>query len=333
MFGNEVRYFEDLEVPAGDPAAELLRGWRSLVALPVFDGGEALNMTIFMRKEPNAFDKDDLPSMFWTTNLFARATHNLRLSAQLKVANDALAREARLIADLLNALLPSERPRIPGLDIAKHYQPAALAGGDYFDFFNQNDGTWALFIGDVSGHGSPAAVEMAITRTLAHVRAESPFAPSEMLAFLNDRLSGRTVTNPGFVTALCAVYDPHRSTIRYSSAGHHPPRLKRCSDGSLFSLDGTGSPPLGVLPRTGFRDKEQELVTGDQLIFYTDGITEAMNPLGEMFGLSRLDAVLENCGISAEEIIRSVRDELDAFRGPRELADDVTMLVARVTGK
>jgi sigma-B regulation protein RsbU (phosphoserine phosphatase) len=332
MFGNEVRYFEDLDVPAGDPAAELVRGWRSLVALPVFDGGEALNMTVFMRKEPGAFDPDDLPSMFWTTNLFARATHNLRLSADLRIANAQLDREAQMIADLANALLPRDLPSIPSLDVARHYRPAALAGGDYFDFFNQKDGTWALFIGDVSGHGSPAAVEMAITRTLAHVRAESPFAPSEMLGFLNDRLAGRLLSHPGFVTAHCAVYDPGRKTIRYSSAGHHPPRLKRCSDGSLFSLDGAGSPPLGVMERIGFRDREQDLVTGDQLIFYTDGITEAMNPKGEMFGLSRLDAVLENCGVSAEAIIKAVRDELDAFRGPRELADDVTMLVARVTG-
>ena len=108
--------------------------------------------------------------------------------------------------------------------------------------------------------------------------------------------------------------------------------LLRCSDGSLFSLDGSGSPPLGVLERTLFRDAEQELVAGDQLIFYTDGITEAMDPSGEMFGLSRLDGVLENCGIDAQRIIDSVLVELDAFRGARELADDVTMLVARVTG-
>jgi sigma-B regulation protein RsbU (phosphoserine phosphatase) len=339
MFGNKVRYVADLSLPPDDPAADLLRGWRSLVALPVFDGGEALNMTIFLRQPANAFDPDDLPHMFWTTNLFARATHNLVLSSDLKHANEALKsayealdREARLIADLQRALLPPEMPRIPCLDVAAYYRPATRAGGDYYDFFNQADGTWALFIGDVSGHGSPAAVEMAITRTLAHVRAENPFGPSEMLGYLNERLAGRVLVNPAFVTALCAVYDPRRGVIRYASAGHHPPRLKRCSDGSLFSLDGSGSPPLGVLERTQFRDAEQELVAGDQLIFYTDGITEAMDPSGEMFGLSRLDGVLENCGIDAQRIIDSVLVELDAFRGARELADDVTMLVARVTG-
>lgn len=331
MFGNVVRYIPDLRVPDGDPAADLLRGWRSLVALPVFDGGEALNLTIFLRQEANAFDPDDLPHMFWTTNLFARATHNLVLSDQVKRAYDMLDHEARLIRDLQRALLPPELPRIPALDVATYYKPAAHAGGDYYDFFNQADGTWALFIGDVSGHGSPAAVEMAITRTLAHVRAERPFAPSEMLGYLNDRLSGRLLVNPAFVTALCAVYDPRKSMIRYSSAGHHPPRLKRCSDGSLFSLDGTGSPPLGVLQKIGFRDAEQELVAGDQLIFYTDGITEAMDKSGEMFGLDRLDGVLENCGISADAIIEAVRSELTAFTAGREWSDDVTMLVARVT--
>jgi len=332
VFGNAVRYIPDLDLPGADPAADLLRGWRSLVALPVFDGGEALNMTVFLRKERDAFDPDDLPNMFWTTNLFSRATHNLVLSDQLKRALETVDREMKLIQDLQRSLLPPEKPRIPALDVAAHYKPAALAGGDYYDYFNQADGTWALFIGDVSGHGSPAAVEMAITRTLAHVRAERPFAPSEMLGYLNERLAARALVNPGFVTALCAIYDPERKTIRYSSAGHHPARLKRCSDGSLFSLDGAGSPPLGVISKIPFRDREQELVPGDQLVFYTDGITEAMNPKGEMFGLDRLDGVLENCGIDAQAIIKSVLDELDAFRSGRDLADDVTMLVARVTG-
>ncbi len=332
VFGNEVRYIPDLRLPGDDPAAGLLRGWRSLVALPVFDGGDALNVTIFLREKPNAYDPDDLPHMFWTTNLFARATHNLVLSDQVKRAYEALDREARLIADLQRALLPPELPRIPALDVATYYKPAARAGGDYYDFFNQQDGTWALFIGDVSGHGSPAAVEMAITRTLAHVRAEKPFAPSEMLGFLNERLAGRILVNPAFVTALCAVYDPRKGTIRYSSAGHHPPRLKRCSDGSLFGLDGTGSPPLGVLEKIRFRDAEQELVLGDQLIFYTDGITEAMDPKGEMFGLDRLDDVLGDCGDNAQALIDSVLSELRAFTNGRELSDDVTMLVARVTG-
>ncbi|MFI5402868.1 MAG: PP2C family protein-serine/threonine phosphatase [Planctomycetota bacterium] len=332
VFGNEVRYIKDLDLPADDPAASLLRGWRSLVALPVFDGGEALNMTVFLRKEPNAFDPDDLPNMFWTTNLFSRATHNLVLSDQVKRAYDMLDREARLIADLQRALLPPEMPRIPCLDVASYYRPATRAGGDYYDFFNQQDGTWALFIGDVSGHGSPAAVEMAITRTLAHVRAEKPFAPSEMLTYLNERLAGRLLVNPAFVTALCAVYDPRKGTIRYSSAGHHPPRLKRCSDGSLFNLDGAGSPPLGVVEKVGFRDAERELVEGDQLIFYTDGITEAMDKQGEMFGLDRLDGVLENCGVNAQALIETVVSELKAFTNGREWADDVTMLVARVTG-
>jgi sigma-B regulation protein RsbU (phosphoserine phosphatase) len=332
VFGNEVRYLPDLEVPADDPAADLLRGWRSLVALPVFDGGEALNVTVFLRQRPHAFDPEDLPHMFWTTNLFARATHNLVLSDQVKRAYEMVDREMRLIADLQRALLPPELPRIPGLDVASYYRPAARAGGDYYDFFHQADGTWAMLIGDVSGHGSPAAVEMAITRTLAHVRAERPFSPAEMLAFLNERLAERVIVTPSFVTALCAVYDPRPRTIRYASAGHHPARLKRCSDGSLMSLDGSRAPPLGVVREVKFREAEQGLVEGDQLILYTDGITEAMDPGGAMFGVERLDGVLENCGINARALIETVLAELTTFTRGRELADDVTMLVARVTG-
>jgi len=256
------------------------------------------------------------------------------LSDEVKRAYEMVDRELKLIADLQRALLPAELPEIPTLDLAAYYRPAARAGGDYYDFFRQADGTWGLLVGDVSGHGSPAAVEMAITRTLAHVRAEGPFSPGELLGYLNRRVGGRLgdVAPSPFVTAFAGVYDPERHTLRHASAGHHPPRLKRCSDGSLFSLEGSGAPPLGILKQVEFADRELELVPGDQVIFYTDGITEAMDPAGEMFGLGRLDRVLENCGVNADALIASVLDELRAFTEGRELADDVTLLVARVTG-
>jgi sigma-B regulation protein RsbU (phosphoserine phosphatase) len=164
------------------------------------------------------------------------------------------------------------------------------------------------------------------------VRAERPFGPGELLAYLNERIVGRLADAPTFVTAFCGVYDPERRLLRHSSAGHHPPRLKRCSDGSLFSLPGMGLPPLGVLPRIEPAEAENELVAGDQVVFYTDGIVEAMDPGGEMFGLERLDGVLENCGINAHALIETVLAELQSFTSGRELSDDVTMLVARVTG-
>ena len=332
VYSNEVRLIQDLEVDDDDPAADRLRGFGSLVALPVFDHGEALNVVIFLREGRNAFDPEDLPHWVWMTNLFGRATHNLVLSDEVKRAYAMLDTELRLIADIQRSLLPSALPQIPNLDLAAYYRPATRAGGDYYDFFPLPDGTWGVLIADVSGHGSPAAVEMAITRTLAHIAAQEMSEPGPILETVNRHLAARgSAARGAFVTAFLGAYDPHARTLRYASAGHHAPRLKRCSDGSLFGLDVAGGPPLGVIQDPRFREERTELVVGDQILFYTDGITEAFNDAHEMFGRERLDRTIENCGIDSQALIDSVLEGLSRFTNGRELADDLTLLVARVT--
>ncbi|MHC4548682.1 MAG: PP2C family protein-serine/threonine phosphatase [Planctomycetota bacterium] len=331
-YGNKVWYLPDLHVDADDPHVDRLRGFRSLFAVPVFDGGEALNVMVFLRKPPDAFDPETLPQMVWMTNLFGRATHNLVLSDEVKRAYEALDRELKLIADIQRSLLPPELPEIPHLDLAAYYRPTTRAGGDYYDFFPLRDGSWGILIADVSGHGSPAAVEMAITRTLTHVAAQTETEPEQILAFLNRNLVARgSAARGAFVTAFCGAYDPETRELRCSCAGHHPPRLRRCSDGSLFGLGGSGGPPLGVVAGQRFEVARHRLVVGDQIIFYTDGITEAFNRDREMFGLDRLDRTLENCSLDAGALIDTVLDELNRFTNGREVADDLTLLVARVT--
>src|SRR5207248_3199353 len=108
-----------------------------------------------------------------------------------------------------------------------------------------------------------------------------------------------TSMNGTFVTAFYGVYDPMRRLLTYSCAGHNPPRLKRCRDGSLLSLEGARSLPLGILTESVYEETEQQLQPGDQIIFYTGGITEAHNGKGEMFGTERLDHELENCSLQA----------------------------------
>ncbi|MHC4224007.1 MAG: PP2C family protein-serine/threonine phosphatase [Planctomycetota bacterium] len=332
VYSNQAHVINELKVDEDDPYGEVLSEYGSLVALPVFDGGEALNLVVFLRERGGAFDPEDMPQLVWTTNLFGRATHNLVLTRQVESAYEMLDRELKEVADVQRSLLPATLPEIPSLDLAYHYRPAHRAGGDYFDFFPLKEGLWGILIADVSGHGSPAAVEMAITRTLAHLRAKKSVSPPDMLGFLNEHLFRRSQSALGtFVTAFYGVYDPATRSIRYSSAGHPPPRIKRCSDGSLFSLEGGGGPPLGVVPTWRYEEAAGELVAGDQFILYTDGITEAFNPKGEMFGAERLDGTIENCSISAQGLIEEVLEHLDAFREGRALSDDLTLVVARVT--
>ncbi len=331
IYAGKPEVIDDLVAAADDPAAEYLALGRSLVAIPMYDQGDSLNMVVLMRDEPSAFERDELPDLVWRTNLFGRATGNLVLKQELQRAYDDLDRELKIVADIQRSLLPAELPRIPSLDLAAYYRPSRRAGGDYYDFFPLPDGKWGIFVGDVSGHGTPAAVLMAVTHCIAHTCPGPPAPPGRILAYLNEHLISRyTSFSSSFVTAFYAIYDPVARDLTYACAGHNPPRLKRCQDGSLMVLDKCNDLPLGVSEDVIYHETVQPLEKGDQIVFYTDGITEAENPLGEQFGTQRLDEELEQCSLEANALLESVLRSVEAFTEGRAILDDQTLLVARV---
>jgi sigma-B regulation protein RsbU (phosphoserine phosphatase) len=298
----------------------------------MYDQGVALNMVLLMRTEPAAFDPRQFPEMVWMSNLFGRITHNLVLSDQLKEAFDAVDYEMKLVADIQRSLLPSRMPDIPTMALAAYYQTSHRAGGDYYDFFPLGGGRWGLFIADVSGHGTPAAVLMAVTHTLAHSYCGPGDPPGRLLEYVNQHLSARyTGPSDSFVTAFYAIYNPADRSLTYACAGHNPPRLKRCVDGSLALLDKAHGLPLGINPMEEYASATHLLVPGDQLVLYTDGITEASNLQGEMFGLGRMDKVLENCSVTASDLLKSVLAEVEEFTEGRPAHDDRTVLVAKIS--
>ena len=146
---------------------------------------------------------------------------------------------------------------------------------------------------------------------------------------MNEKLSEHYIADGNFITAFYAIYDPKDMTLTYASAGHNPPRLKRCSDGSMFVLDEAQSIPLGIMPYMKYEQATMQLMRGDQVILYTDGITEAFNPEGDLFGTERLDEVLADCGIDAHALIESVLESLEAFTQDRPADDDRTLLVLK----
>jgi sigma-B regulation protein RsbU (phosphoserine phosphatase) len=332
VYGDEPRLIDDLRIDPDDPAAEFFAGQRSLIAIPLFDKGKALNMVVLMRKEPGGFSREQFPEWVWLSNLFGQATHNLVLSEELKKAYKAVDQEMRVIANIQRSLLPAELPRIPTMDLAVHYQTSHRAGGDYYDFFPLPEGRWGILIADVSGHGTPAAVLMAITHSIAHVMPGHPAPPGKLLAHVNHHLATRYTGDTGtFVTAFYGVYDPARRELTYACAGHNPPRLKRCEDGSLDTLDGVKNFPLGVSPGETYQEATRLLRPWDQIIFYTDGITDAANAAGEMFGIERLDVVLEGCTDNANDLLDEVLDQIERFTGGHPAADDRTLLVAKIS--
>ena len=332
IYGDEPVILNDLAIDPSDPGAEHLEGYRSLMALPNYDGGKALNMTIRLSESAGAFDPETLPEMVWNSNLFGRATQNLVLHDELRRAYALVDRELRHVAAIQRSLLPREVPPIPRLGLATSYETSQWAGGDYYDFFPLPDGCWGLLIADVSGHGTPAAVLMAITHSLAHSYPDHPTPAGRLLAHINERLVQLyNADGDTFVTAFYGIFDPTALRFTYASAGHNPPRLKRCGAGSLHALDTVGGLPLGLFPEVVYDQAELELSPGDQLVLYTDGITEASAPDGRMYGTDRLDRAIATCRETADGLVRAILDDLAAFTDGTPIGDDRTLLVARVS--
>lgn len=331
IYGNEPVIHPELAVTDDDPAFEFLDGQKSLRAVPLFDQGESLNMVIATLPDANAFDHDDLPEIVWISNLFGRATHNLVLAEQLDVAFQQARRQMEIVGQIQRELLPVELPEIPRMKLAASYQTSEQAGGDYYDVFELPNGKWGILVADVSGHGTPAAVVMAMTHSIAHTFSPST-SPAEMLNYLNYHLAEQYTSRSGaFVTAFYAVFDPQDRTLTYSSAGHNPPRLKRCNTNELLTLDRAGRLPLGIVSDITYAEAVEPLEANDRLVIYTDGIIEAHNHQDEMFGVDRLDEVLNNCRVEPDFMLRSILNRLENFSEGLTAEDDRTLLIAAIS--
>lgn len=334
-YANKPVLIDDLpaQLTEDDPGRFYLEGFGSLVAFPNYDNGEGINVTAMLLPPGAALDRSIIPTLHWQGGLFGRGTQNLVLRNQLTKALADLDEELQTVGEIQRSLLPDSLPSIPGWDVAAHYQTSARAGGDYYDFFPLADGGWGIFIADVSGHGTPAAVLMAITHAIAHCTPGTHMPPAALVRGLNDRLTQTYARNGTFVTAFYAALDPTTRRLRYSSAGHNPPRLVR--GGRVITLDQGRALPLGIIADEPYTEAAITLETGDLLLLYTDGITEAMAPHAhngdlELFGAERLDSVLLQCGAaSARECIDRITQAVDTFSGNAPARDDRTLIAMR----
>ncbi|MDB5330742.1 MAG: rsbU 2 [Phycisphaerales bacterium] len=335
VYANRPMIIDDLpaRLASDDPARFYLEGFQSLITFPQYDDGEALNVTGMLLPPGVEIDHAVIPMMHWQSGLFGRGTQNLVLRNQLAGALGALDRELQVVGEIQRSLLPAVLPKIPGFAVATFYLTSARAGGDYYDFFPLAGGAWGVFIADVSGHGTPAAVLMAITHAIAHAQPGTHTPPEMLLGYLNDQLV-RSYTRDGtFVTAFYAVLDPRTRRLTYSRAGHNPPRLVR--RGCVTALDANGELPLGIVDQQSYGETTVTLESGDLLLLYTDGVTEAApahkrDEARDLFGVERLDKALLDCGTcSAEECVCRIRSIIGDFRGNASLTDDQTLIAIR----
>ena len=238
-----------------------------------------------------------------------------------------LDRQCRSVGRIQQSLVPQEEPVIGGFAVATHYKTAWHASGDYYDFLPQADGRWGVIVADVSGHGVPAAVIMAITRTILHALPRCLSSPAEALQRTNGHLH-LNIPGSRFVTAFFALLDLQTSRLQYASAGHNPPLFFSARTSKVTELSREGGLPLAFTDDAAFPEHEVPLDPGDVLLLYTDGIVETFNPVAEIFGKRRLGQAVAAAGRSGAAGVRdTVVEQVTRFEGGRAVHDDQTLVV------
>jgi len=259
---------------------------------------------------------------------------------QLEAAQEQLAQKERLVRELelarqvQQSLLPRTFPRVPGYTFAALNEPARQVGGDFYDVIHLDDEHFGVAVADVSDKGMPAAVYMALTRSLLLAEARRDLSPCAVLSNVNRLLLELGAPGPGvapsFVSVFYGVVEAATRQLTYTRAGHDRPLLLR--GGDALPLQGQGT-VLGILGASELRLSEEQVVLApeDRLVLYTDGLTDVVAPDDHMFSLVRLKALLQSCaGSPADELCRVIFERLGAFRGAAEQYDDMTMLVVQV---
>ncbi len=249
------------------------------------------------------------------------------LAETIQRQRDELLQDMKLAAQVQRLFLPGGKPAIDGLDISGMMHPARDVGGDYYDYIPVDAHTTQIVIADVSGKGVPAALLMSATAAAMRLEANRDRNMLKQVERLNTEIGA--VSDPErYVTLLLAVIDTHKHIIRYVNCGHNPALLFRAKT-STVSLMNSSCLPIGLSPEEICELATEGLMTGDVLVFYTDGVTEAENRRGKEFGMDRLSAtVRQSSSLSAEGIMTNIYDAAADFCDD-DFNDDVTILVVK----
>jgi serine phosphatase RsbU (regulator of sigma subunit)/predicted ester cyclase len=261
----------------------------------------------------------------WSLGTLGSKLRGQRLE-QERIERERVEQELQVARSIQHASLPKEVPTLAGWQISPFYQPAREVGGDFYEFIKLDDGRVGFAVGDATGKGVPAAFVMSATcALLGGVASASGSSPGEALSRVNEVVLTRIPSNM-FVTCFYAILDPRSGSLRYANAGHDLPYLWRGGDAD--ELRATGM-PLGLMPGMSYEEKEIVLDPGEGVFFYSDGLVEAHDPRGEMFGFPRLQRLVGEHGEEGS-LGDYLLKELYSFVGEGwEQEDDITLLTLK----
>jgi sigma-B regulation protein RsbU (phosphoserine phosphatase) len=299
---------------------------RSEIAVPLKSQGRVIGVFNVEADEKNAYTKDDLRLMKTFANHAAVSIERALLYRQT-IEQKALEDELAIARRIQKTFLPKKNPQMPGFDIAGVNIPSEAVGGDYYDFIKIVENQLGIAIGDVSGKGMGAALIMASFRASLKAEIRNNFAIRTIFAKVNSLLY-ESIERENYVTAVYGVLDIKNHVLTFSNAGHNPPLLFK-SEGNIVELV-EGGMALGMFADSLYEERPLYIENGDILLFYTDGVTEAINTESEEFGLNRLKKLVEDHrDSSAKNIINNVINAVFKFKDTGKPLDDLTMILIK----
>jgi serine phosphatase RsbU (regulator of sigma subunit) len=300
---------------------------RSIVVLPLKIRGKILGAVSFARRgDSRPFSQAEFDHARTMANFVAVTMDNYQ--------NYRLQRDVEIAGDIQRRLQAAPAGDLGGISYAGISRPARGVSGDYFDVISVDPDRTVLVICDVSGKGVPAALVMVMVRTIVHLAVAQSDDAGQILEMINVGVSG-AIALDRFATASVVVFDARRRSFSYANAAHHPALLISGSDGNVDHIDADGL-PIGIEESAVYPSREVSFPVGSTLLFYTDGVVEAINPEGAAFGDDRLEAVIRELwssgranGEEPESLLHRILVSLDHFVAGAPQHDDITMLLCR----
>jgi sigma-B regulation protein RsbU (phosphoserine phosphatase) len=277
-----------------------------------------------------AFDLSD-GSCGGVLGVFVEISQQKELERQLSVANKRMGDELNIGRQIQMSMIPLTFPRFPehkDLDLWAYIRPAREVGGDFYDFFMIDDRYFAFVTADVSGKGVPAALMMAVAKTLLKSRSQDTKSTASIISATNNELSENN-DDCMFITAFFGIIDTKTGALTYTNAGHNPPYLIK-TDGTVQALSELHGPMVGVMPGAPYDEAELKLDVDDKIILFTDGVTEAFDANGNEYGEGRLEAfIARSTKLGTKYLVESLVRDVDGFVDGEEQSDDITVFCLR----